>query len=175
MPNLDENKPVMPLFYCLGATIYPVLSLLLMPLSLVFIAGAIRSTLRGLCAATGPCEKMYWRMRLVAHSLFAYGVVLLGLLALDSFCGESRKLLEWWPSITRSWYRSRNHTVVILMEVLMALIGALGSICAARYFGYIDGKEGWRAPGWLMRKRCTDRIMIDDGTIPGCRSGKSAE
>ncbi len=128
--------------------IYTMLPLLMVPLGFAFVVGAILSNLRRLRAASDPCEKAHWSLRVAAHTLFAYGLAVIGLLAADGFRGEPWRLAEWWPLVTRSWHWSKNETVIALTDVLTLLIAALGSLGLAHYFGHVDGSDVWRAPGW---------------------------
>jgi hypothetical protein len=134
------------------AMVFTTLSLLMIPLGFACIAYAILTTLKGLRAATVPYEKIYWRLNLAAHLMFAYGVVVLTAMAVDSVLGEPWELSEWWPSISQYWSTAKNQAVVVLMDVLMVLGTAFCSVCLSRYFGHVDDNDVWHAPKRLNRK-----------------------
>jgi len=140
--------------------------LLAVPLGVVFIAVAILSDLKGYRDAVCSCEKAYWRWRGMAHLLFAYGVILLGLLAVDNFRDEPWNLSMWWPSLTRDLWEVKNRAVVILLDVLVVLMAALGTMGIARYFGYVDENEVWHASNRLVCNLTAIRVR---GVVGGIR------
>lgn len=159
----DEKDLADPPFVRVMVTVYIMLSLLMIPLGFAFIAGMIISKLKGFLAAADLYEKIYRTLNAIAHILFAYGAFVLGLLAVDSLLGEPWKLSWWWPTISQSWYEAANRTVIILLDVLTILVASSGLMCAARYFGYLDENDRWRAPDWLLSKYRINEVMLEDG------------
>ncbi|HYD96463.1 MAG TPA: hypothetical protein VEC01_14125 [Noviherbaspirillum sp.] len=135
-----------------------ILSLLMVPLGLCFIIGTIVSKLVRLRCATDPREKAYWKWSIAANLLFAYGLLVLGLLAADILRGEPWQLSERWPSLFADWYNARDHVLAVLLDVLMSLVAALASMGFALYFGYVDDNDVWHPSilpslGRLVRRK----------------------
>lgn len=138
------------------AMVYTTLSLLMIPLGFVFIVRATLLALRGLHAATTRNEKNYWRLSLAAHLMFAYAVLLLTALTVDSMLGEPWNLVKWWPSILRHWGRSEGAAITVLLDVLATLCAAFCSICLSRCFGRIDENNVWHPSERLNRNGKTN-------------------
>lgn len=154
MPDRPDKKNAADVrAICLVAMTYTVLPLLMIPLAFVLIGATTLANLRRLRAATDRCEKNHWRLCIAAHLLFAYGGMLLTLLAVDRLLGEPWKLSEWWPLMSKSAGWLTNQAVIVMLDVLAALGVALIALGAARYFGYVDENEVWHAPGRVLRRR----------------------
>lgn len=149
------------------AMIYMILTLLLIPLGLVFIGGTLLSKLKRLRGATDPCERMYWRLNVIACLLLAYGFMVLGLLMFDSMRGDPWKLAEGWPSVGRSLRGAKNDGLAILMDIMAVLAAAFAFLCTSRRFGRLDENEAWCPPERMSNKRCGDATMEE---APGMHS-----
>jgi hypothetical protein len=135
------------------AIVYTSLGLLLVPMGIVFTVAWALAAVKGLCAASTTAERIYWQFGIASHLLFAYALVVLTALAVDSLLGEPWNLAESWPSIFRYLDISANSIVIVLLDVLMVLALAVVAICLSRCFGYVDEHEVWRPTAWVRRRK----------------------
>lgn len=154
---------------------YMFLSVWIIPFGIVLIVRTIPLQLRGLRAAVERDEKIYWALDAAGCIFVAYGTVATGLLMVDDFCGGWLRLSTWWPSISRLWCATNDHTIVILLDLLTALGAGLAAICAARYFGYVDENDVWRKPDWRAGGRAENLDMAAQQVVlPGRGRARTA-
>ena len=143
------------------AVIYMILSLLLIPLGFVFVAGMTISKAKRLHSASDPYERMYWLLNVFACVVLGYGFILLGLVTADSLLGDTWKLAERWPSLWQCLNGTKTVHIGVLMDVITALLVAFCAICATRCFGRLDENEVWHAPGWVRSRRSRNSRQRD--------------
>jgi hypothetical protein len=94
-----------------------------------------------------------------------------GMVMVDEFRGGPWRLATWWPSLARLWWDDGDHTIVALLDLLIALTAGLAAICAARYFGYVDENDVW-CKGNLLGGR--DAAPTSDSAVPWHRPPRDA-
>jgi hypothetical protein len=150
---------------------YAFLSLWIVPFGIVLIVRTIPRQWRGVRSATTRAEKAYWLLNAAGCLVAAYGAMMAGLVMVDEVRGGPWRLATWWPSLARLWWDDGDHTIVALLDLLIALTAGLAAICAARYFGYVDENDVWRK-GNLLGGR--DATLALDAAMPSQRPLRDA-
>jgi hypothetical protein len=128
---------------------YAFLSLWIVPLGVMLAVRVIPAQLCGLERACSGAEKAYWVLNLIGYLAVAYGTLSTGIIMLASLFGDGRQV-GW---VLPAWRLSGDPGIDVLLDLLVALTSGLSTICAARYFGYVDENDCWCRAEWLAEAK----------------------
>ncbi len=129
------------------------MSLIMVPLGCLFIAGAIPTAIRRFRFAADPYEKLYWALTAAGHLVITCGIAVLILLLVDGARGEPWDIVQSWPLLSRGLYGFDNRLILMLLDLLAVFACGLALLCVSRIYGYTDEDNAWWASDWLIQRQ----------------------